>query len=153
MGKTYALIPPLFIPRVFWPDKPRTHEGQVMLNLHFGRQATIEQTEQTYIAWGLLPEAVGNFGIVGGPIFLGGILGWILGWLERVSLYKRIFSVEGLILIGTLLLFAGSYEMVASVLLTATFQFLVAVMIGGLMLLAVFGRSEQPESHYARSNS
>ena len=60
-GATYTLIPALLIPRILWPEKPRAHEGQVLLNTHFGRQ-DLESSSRTYIAWGLLPEAYGNFG-------------------------------------------------------------------------------------------
>lgn len=144
MGETYALIPPLFVPRFLWQDKPRTHEGQVRLNLHFGRQASVEETEKTYIAWGLLPEGVGNFGPVGGPMILGLILGFVMGWLETVSRRKRVFSVEGMALAGTLLMVATSYEQVASVFLTATFQFVVAAVMGGVMLRLWVSSNEGP---------
>lgn len=138
-GRTYSLIPPLFVPRFLWPGKPRTHAGQVLLNVHFGRQDSVEQTEKTYIAWGLLPEALGNFGIFFGPLLLGGFLGVTVGWLEKISMRKRIFSVEGMMLSGLLLIMAGSYEMVASILLTSTFQFMVVVTISGFAALAWFG--------------
>jgi hypothetical protein len=136
-GETYVLIPPLFIPRVLWPGKPRTHEGQVRLNLHFGRQSTVEETEKTYIAWGLLPEAVGNFGIWLGPAIFGPVLGFMLGLLEAWSRRKRLFSIEGLIGLSLLLAVLVSFEMVASVFLTATFQTVVAVSAGAVLLRAI----------------
>jgi len=139
-GATYAVIPPLFIPRFLWPDKPRTHEGQIMLNLRFGRQASIEATETTYVAWGFLPEAIGNFGIWPGTVLLGLVIGWILGWLEKISLHKRLFSIEGAVLCVLLMLVTVSYEMVASVFLTATFQLLIAVVVGGAIMRMWFGR-------------
>jgi hypothetical protein len=140
-GDTYTLIPPLLIPRFLWPSKPRTHEGQVLLNLHFGRQANEKATEQTYIAWGLLPEAVGNFGVWFGPLTLGLFLGWVMGRVEIISLHKRFFSLEGMALISTMLMLAGSYEMVASVFVTAMFQLLVAVALCGIIMLSWFGRA------------
>ncbi len=130
-GKTYTLIPPLFVPRFLWADKPRTHEGQIMLNLHFGRQGSVEDTEKTYIAWGFLPEAVGNFGPLGGAIFLGPVLGLLLGMLESWSARKRLFSIEGLVIVGLLLQILISFEMVASVFLTSTFQMLIVLIVGG----------------------
>jgi hypothetical protein len=139
MGQTYTLIPSLFVPRFLWAEKPRTHVGQNLLNLHFGRQTSVEQTEKTYIAWGLLPEAVGNFGNWFGPPLLGLLLGASMGWLERISRAKRLFSVEGMVLGGLLLVSVGSYEMVASVFLTSMFQFLVVVTVGGFFLRAWFG--------------
>jgi len=146
MGETYSLIPPLFIPRALWKNKPFAHEGQAILNVHFERQASREDTEKVFIAWGLLPEAIGNFGVWGGPIIFGCILGAALGWLERTSMRKRVMSVEGFILGGLLLITAGSYEMVASVLLTSTFQFLVAVSIAGSGLYILFKRETEEES-------
>ncbi len=86
-GRTYALIPPLLMPRILWPDKPRTHEGQVLLNVHFGRQ-DLESTFTTYIAWGLLPEAYGNFGAVTGSILLGAFLGILFAWIENLTARK-----------------------------------------------------------------
>ncbi|HXI69423.1 MAG TPA: hypothetical protein VNN22_03590 [Verrucomicrobiae bacterium] len=133
-GRTYMVIPALLIPRVFWPDKPRTHEGQIMLNLHFGRQASEEETVKTYIAWGLLPEAVGNFGCAGGGLFLGLVAGFLCGGLESWSARKRLLSVEGLVAAALLVQLAVSYEMVASVLITAMFQMLVAVVTFGILL-------------------
>ncbi|QJE94291.1 hypothetical protein [Luteolibacter luteus] len=153
MGETYALIPPLFVPRILWKDKPRTHEGQVRLNLHFGRQSTVEQTEKTYVAWGLLPEAVGNFGPTGGPVILGLALGTAMGWLETVSRRKRVFSVEGMALAGALLLTATSYEQVASVFLTALFQFVMAAVVGGSLLRMWAGEGGGSRAKKAGSQS
>ena len=143
-GATYSIIPALLIPRVLWPDKPRTHEGQIMLNLNYGRQQNIEQTYDTYIAWGLLPEAVGNFGCVGGACFLGLLAGFGCGLLEAWSARKRLLSVEGLIAAALLVELAVSYEMVASVLITSTFQLLVAVVTFGFLLRSWFMDSQLP---------
>ncbi len=120
-GATYALIPPLLVPRFFWPNKPRAHEGQIMLNVHFGRQS-LQATYRTYIAWGLLAEAYGNFGRIFGAVSLGAALGLICAWLEKKSATKPLMSLEGLVAI---MIFAGltiSFEMVASVLVTSLFQ-------------------------------
>lgn len=120
-GKTYSVIPPLLVPRIFWPEKPRTHAGQVMLNVHFGRQ-DMNSTFQTYIAWGLLPEAFGNFGSYWGAIFLGSCLGIFFAWLENATARKLLLSLEGFIAFTILLGMASSYEMVASILITSIFQ-------------------------------
>ncbi len=120
-GATYALIPPLLVPRVFWPDKPRSHEGQVLLNVHFGRQ-DLDSTFATYIAWGLLPEAYGNFGAFSGSIILGTFLGFLFAWIEKYTARKLVMSVEGFLSLSLLMNLMNSFEMVASVLVTSTFQ-------------------------------
>ena len=131
-GKTYLLVPKLLFPRFLWKDKPRVHEGQVLLNLHFQRQFSVKQTERTYIAWGALPEAVGNFGIVFGPALIGLLIGIFLGLIEKISIHQRFFSIEGLLLIGFLLKMGVSHEMVASVFITSFFQFSVLIIAAGM---------------------
>ena len=111
----------MLIPRIFWPEKPRTHEGQILLNVHFGRQE-LDSTFQTYIAWGLLAEAYGNFGAILGNLVLGVFLGICCAWLENFTARKLLLSLEGFISFTLLLGIMGSFEMVASVLVTSTFQ-------------------------------
>jgi len=127
-GQTYSLIPPLLVPRVFWPDKPRSHEGQVLLNVHFGRQ-DLNSTFATYIAWGLLPEAYGNFGTVMGSVVLGLFLGIAFAWIENYTSRKLVMSTEGFLSLSLLMNILNSFEMVASVLVTATFQSFMIVIV------------------------
>ncbi len=130
-GATYELIPPLLVPRIFWPEKPRTHEGQVLLNVHFGRQE-LTSTFQTYIAWGLLPEAYGNFGATAGSVFLGVVLGVMFAWLESFTARKLLVSLEGFVSFTILLGMMGSFEMVASVLVTSVFQSIIVLVAASL---------------------
>lgn len=130
-GATYTLIPPLLIPRVFWPSKPRTHEGQILLNVHFGRQ-DLHATYDTYIAWGLLPEAYGNFGPYAGAIVLGAVLGALGAWVEKGTARKVLLSLEGFVSFAVFLGVANSYEMVASVLVTSVFQSCVPIVVACL---------------------
>ena len=116
-GETYWLIPPLLVPRLLWPDKPRSHEGQVLLNVHFGRQ-DLNSTFATYIAWGLLPEAYGNFGAVAGSIYLGVFIGGLFAWIEKFTARKLVMSIEGFLSLSLLMNIMNSFEMVASVLVT-----------------------------------
>lgn len=125
-GETYALIPPLLVPRVFWANKPRSHEGQILLNVHFGRQ-DLDSTMVTYIAWGLLPEAYGNFGAITGSLALGIFLGVAFSWIENLTARKLVVSMEGFLALCLLLSLMNSFEMVASVLVTSTFQSMVIV--------------------------
>jgi hypothetical protein len=127
-GKTYTLIPPLLLPRILWPEKPRAHEGQVLLNVHFGRQ-DLNSTYATYVAWGLLPEAYGNFGPKAGAVFLGVVLGMSFAALEKFTARKLLLSLEGFIAFTVLLVMASSFEMVASVLVTSLFQAVVTLVV------------------------
>lgn len=127
-GATYQLIPALLIPRILWPDKPRSHEGQVLLNIHFGRQ-DLHATFQTYIAWGLLAEAYGNFGSFWGSLVLGGVLGFVFAWLENLTARKLMMSMEGFVAFAIFLGFANSFEMVASVTVTSIFQAIVPIVV------------------------
>ncbi|MBP6506840.1 MAG: hypothetical protein KA257_04685 [Opitutaceae bacterium] len=143
-GETYTIIPALLIPRLFWPDKPRTHEGMVLLNVHFGKQ-TEEESFVTYISWGLLPEAYGNFGPIFGALFCGGVIGLIMGWLESWSRHYPLISLQALIFLSMLVQFGSSFEMVASLWVTSVFQMVLAT-IGGTFLLVT-------KTPFARNNS
>lgn len=127
-GATYSLIPPLLVPRILWPSKPRTHEGQVLLNVHFGRQ-DLGATFHTYVAWGLLPEAYGNFGPITGAIVLGTFLGFLFAWIEKYVARKLVLSLEGFLSFTVFLAMANSFEMVASVLVTSLFQACVPIVL------------------------
>lgn len=127
-GATYWLIPPLLVPRIMWPDKPRSHDGQVLLNVHFGRQ-DMHSTLKTYIAWGLLPEAYGNFGSIAGAIFIGACLGLAFAWVEKSSAPKLLLSIEGFLCFTLFIAMANSFEMVASVLITSVFQAFIPIIL------------------------
>lgn len=81
-GETYTPIPALLVPRILDSDKPASHEGTSMLNVHYGLQ-TRGDTLTTTIGWGLLNEAYANFGTLG---WIG--LAILLGWLyARIALW------------------------------------------------------------------
>lgn len=136
-GKTYTVIPALLIPRILWPEKPRSHEGQVLLNVHFGRQS-LDSTFVTYIAWGLLAEAYGNFGPFVGSICVGLAIGWLFGLLEKKSSAKPLLSLEGFLAFIVFVSVANSFEMVSSVLITSTFQAIVPVALVGSLFTRRF---------------
>ncbi len=143
LGETYSLIPKLLVPRFLWPSKPRAHEGQILLNLHFGRQESLKATTETYIAWGLVAESVGNFGWFFGPLLLGLVMGWVVGRIESWSLRLRLFSVDGILVKVIMMSLSLSYEMVASVLVTSLFQALISSSAGGFFLYHWFGAGRQ----------
>jgi len=145
-GATYTLIPPLLVPRILWPDKPRSHAGQVLLNVHFGRQ-DLNSTFETYIAWGLLPEAYGNFGPILGALVIGGFLGMSFAWIENLTARKLVVSMEGFLSLCLLMNLMNSFEMVASVLVTATFQsFVIVVAACAPFVQRTVTPGAQPES-------
>lgn len=128
-GETYTVIPVLLIPRLLWPEKPRTHEGMVLLNVHFGKQ-TLEESFVTYISWGLLPEAYGNFGPFWGALFCGGCMGLFIGFAEAWSRGYPLISLQSMLFVCLLVQFGSSFEMVASVWITSIFQMLMAIVMG-----------------------
>ena len=147
-GETYFIIPALLVPRILWPEKPRTHEGQVRLNVHFKRQ-DLESSYGTYIAWGLLPEAYGNFGPIFGSVFMGAVLGILCAWVERLTQNKPMLSLEGLTSFALFLSLLNSYEMVASVLVTATFQSILTITMAFMPFMTrtdVLNRAQKEET-------
>jgi hypothetical protein len=132
-GDTYTIIPKLLVPRLLWPGKPRTHEGQVQLNTHFRLQSERE-TWTTYIAWGLLAEAYANFGPIMGPLFLGAVLGLVLTSIEVWSGNYPLMSLRGAIAAAVMLQTINSYEMTAAIYVTSTGQLLVTVLAAMIVL-------------------
>jgi len=130
-GATYAFVPELLIPRLFWPDKPRAHIAQEILNVHFGRQDLIS-TFSTYLAWGLLPEAYGNFGPVAGAVILGCFLGAVFAFIENFTARKLILSLEGLLAFALMVAMANSFEMVSTVLATSIEDSLIPIGLAAL---------------------
>lgn len=128
-GGSLAVIPQVLVPRVLATDKVRSQEGQVLLNLHFGRQLTREQTETTYIAWGFLAEAVGNFGRLWGPLLVGAVLGMLIRLTENLGRHQLLLAPAGLLSLLLLVLWIASYEMVASTFVAAAFQLIVLVLV------------------------
>jgi len=149
-GRTYTIIPALLAPRIIWPEKPRTHEGQVMLNVYYGRQ-TMEESLGTYIAWGLLPEAFGNFGPLFGALFLGAVLGLFSAWVESYTALKPLLSIEGMCAFGMLLGMATSFEMVASVLVTSQFQAFMVTCMACLPFSRSLPLARRPDAEMAQS--
>jgi len=105
---------------VLWPDKPRSHEGQILLNVHFGRQ-DLNSTFTTYIAWGYF-RSIWKFGPITGSLLLGVFLGVSFAWMENFLARKLLVSTEGLIALSIFMNLMNSFEMVASVLVTSMFS-------------------------------
>ncbi len=111
-GKTYSYVLPQLIPRLFWPEKPRSHIATYELSKYYGLQAE-EDTASTTIAFGLLAEAYANFGLVGG-LMLGLSWGFMLKKLQIWSTFSPMFSFAGLFMV-LLTAWAFNAEMTMSV--------------------------------------
>ena len=126
-GDSIAVIPRVLVPRIFNPDKVRSQEGQVILNLHFGRQSSVADTRTTYIAWGFLAEGVGNFGSTLGPLLMGVGTGALLRLSENAGRHQLILSAPGLFSLVMFVFWLTTYEMAASTFAAAALQILVLV--------------------------
>jgi hypothetical protein len=82
-GETYALLPAMVIPRFVDTEKVVSQAGLHLLSVHYGLQ-TVEATETTTIAWGLIAEAWANFGFTAVPI-VGALLGGLCGTITLLS--------------------------------------------------------------------
>ncbi|ERT08161.1 putative membrane protein [Lyngbya aestuarii BL J] len=119
MGKTYLILPQMILPRIIYPNKPRSHEGTYILSVYYGLQS-YQDTYRTTIAWGLLAEAYANFGLMG-CTGLGMILGTAYGKISRWSMNTSILSVRSLFSI-LIISFAAQSEWSASVYVASLFQ-------------------------------
>lgn len=130
-GGSLIVIPEVLLPRIFNPNKVRSHEGQVLLNLHFGRQRSRVDTEKAYIAWGFLAEGVGNFGSTAGPILMGLVTGVLLRITENFGRGQLILSTPGLLSLALSVFWITTYEMAASTFAAAAFQIVFVVLLVG----------------------
>lgn len=133
-GESLAVIPQVLVPRILDEEKVRAQQGQVLLNLHFGRQGSLADTEKAYIAWGFLAEGVGNFGSVFGPLLMGLATGLLLRITENLGRAQLILSTPGLLSLALTIFWLTSYEMVASTFVAAAFQITVVVLATGWWL-------------------
>jgi hypothetical protein len=123
-GESYAPIPRLLVPRFINPDRESTHEGTIILNVHYGLQ-TRETAMTATIAWDLIGEAQANFGIPG-VVIMFTLLGWIYGVVERWSRGHRLFSFRTMVALVVLSM-AVQVGITLAVYVTALFQAMVAL--------------------------
>ncbi|NJK93042.1 MAG: hypothetical protein HC904_15225 [Blastochloris sp.] len=123
-GETYTIIPSLLTPRAINPDKPWSHEGTYLLNIHYGLQ-TREETSTTTIGFGLINEAYGNFGLLG-CLLIGVCSGTFFGWVSRWSWGMPVLSFRSLFAV---LVLASSFQTEYSmgVFVTTIFQGTIAL--------------------------
>jgi hypothetical protein len=119
MGDSYVDIPALFIPRLFWPDKPSSLLANVRLALYFNLVSS-DSAFSVSIAFGPLAEAYVNFGFFGVAL-LGFVFGAAFKRIALLSDGMPQFSALGIFMI---LLTAWSFqvEQVMATWLSSLFQ-------------------------------
>jgi hypothetical protein len=135
-GKTYSYVLPQLVPRLLWPDKPRSHIATYELSKYYGLQAE-EDTATTTIAFGLLTEAYANFGLFG-AFLLGLFWGYWLKKLQIYSTFSPMFSFAGLLMV-LLTAWAFSAELTMAAWVSSLEQAVVVVLGVPLVLRSFFG--------------
>ncbi len=135
-GKTYTYVLPQLIPRLFWPDKPRSHVATYTLGIYYGLQDE-DATNTTTIAFGLLTEAYANFGLSGG-ILLGMLWGYWLKKLQIWSTFSPMFSFAGLLMV-LLTAWAFNAELTMAAWVSSLQQAVIVVLGLPMLLRGVFG--------------
>ncbi len=130
-GATYAPIPRLLIPRFIDDQKGISHAGNVMLTVNYGLQ-TLEQTQNTSIGWGLLPEAYANFGYLG-VAALAVVLAVFYSWMTRLTVGVPMTSLR--FVIGLLIMAAATRADTMGVFITTQFQGVMGVGLAALLLM------------------
>lgn len=97
-GETYTQIPSQFVPRFFWPDKPRVHVSTNRLSIYYGLQDE-NATESTTISFGYRAEAWANFGIYG-MIAIGLFFGMLTKFAWGKTKDAPTFSPIGIIMVA-----------------------------------------------------
>lgn len=137
MGESYAPIPRLLVPRFINPERETTHEGTIILNVHYGLQTRESATSAT-IGWDLITEAQANFGIVG-VMAAFAILGFAYARVERWSRGRDILSFRGMVALIILTL-ATQAGVTLAIYVTALIQALVAL---GLLAVMAMERRQR----------
>jgi hypothetical protein len=82
-GETYALLPSMLVPRFLEPEKVQSQAVLNLLSVRYGLQY-VESAAATTIGWGMVAEAVANYGFAG-VIVVGFLFGVFCGFLMRLS--------------------------------------------------------------------
>ena len=135
-GKTYGHVLPQLIPRLFWPDKPRSHIATYELGIYYGLQQE-EDNATTTIAFGLLTEAYANFGLAG-AILLGVFWGYSLKKLQIWSTFSPMFSFAGLFMV-LLTAWAFNAELTMAAWVSSLEQAVIVVLGLPMVIRSLFG--------------
>jgi hypothetical protein len=136
-GLTYQPIPRLLLPRFLDEDKGISHAGNIMLTVNYGLQ-TIEQTGNTSIFWGIIPEAYANYGYPG--VFgLAVLLALFYGYMTRLTVGVPMTTLR--FVIGLLVMAAATKADTMGVFITTQFQGIMGVAVASMFLMK---RRENP---------
>jgi hypothetical protein len=136
-GETYALLPSMLVPRFLDPEKTISQAGLNLLNIRYGLQ-NAESAANTTIGWGLISEALANFGYLG-VILVGVFFGAGCGALMRFSTGAEVNSVPMFVTIAAILTLFN-LEADFAYLLTTLAQTVAAVLLPCLFLRFAAGR-------------
>jgi hypothetical protein len=139
-GDTYVVVPRMLIPRIFDPEKPHSHLGTAILNVHYGIQSE-EDTERTTVGWGLLNEGFANFGIAG-VAAISALIGVLFGLIGRLTALAPVMSLENMIGV-TFAVIALQSEFTMGVFATVTLQSLAVLLIMAPVLRQRFAHQLQ----------
>ena len=117
--ETYRVVPEAMVPRFLLQEKVGAHEGNVLMNMYYGKQ-TREAAETTTIGWGLLNEAYANFGLAGCAM-LAAFLAVFYGVVTRWSINLPLLSLPNLLTM-LIMSFAIQTEYCATVFASSLFQ-------------------------------
>lgn len=129
-GDSYKDIPELLLPRFLFPGKVAMSEAMQRLSAQYGL-LTMDITERTSIAWGLLAEAYANFGY-SGVIGLAIVIGIFFGLFARASTGYSVFSLRAIASIMLMVCIFG-LESHAAAAVSTVFQSMVAVVVAGFI--------------------
>lgn len=135
-GQSYSHVIPQFIPRLFWPEKPRSHVATYELAIYYGLQSE-EDTVNTTIAFGMLTEAYANFGLFG-AVLLGVFWGFWLKKLQIWSTFSPMFSFAGLLMV-LLTAWAFSAELTMAAWVSSLQQAVIVVLGIPMIIRSLFG--------------
>ena len=136
-GSTYRHVLPQLIPRILWPEKPRSHVATYELAIYYGLQRE-EDTTTTTIAFGLLTEAYANFGLFG-SMLLGAFWGVSLKKLQIWSTFSPMFSFAGLLMV-LLTAWAFNSEQTMAVWISSLEQAMIMLLGVPLLIRHFFGQ-------------
>jgi hypothetical protein len=130
-GKTYAMLPELMVPRIFWPEKPRGTLPSETLGVYIGIQ-TEQGTDVTGIAVGQVAEGWINFGWFGFVLagaFFGILFGLPAKWSRELAPNQA-----GWLLASIFLIYSINLENTIVEVLCSLFT---ALLMGIVLLLAI----------------